>query len=393
MATTLDGKGMAVQEFSGPLRRRIESLLPGHASARNPVDLTFHTDMSNLVEDLPRMLLEADEVDGLLIHGIMGTGWTEIAHPLLSRLLDISMEDFSAMLNVDLDPLVGLARKSGKPVLASSFFGREDSALRAFHEAGIPCFDSPEKAAAAMAWLYRSHVIATRTPDAPQLPESPPDEALAVLGRIGAEGPDEFDAKALLRAYGISTCREKRVTDAQEAVAAAEAIGYPVAVKGCSPRVAHKSEAGLVHLNLADADQVAAACRAIDLALPGTPLLVCEMLSGDREVMAGITRPPGFGPCVVFGLGGIFTEVFHDVAVRLAPFGPVEAEAAIGSIRSRGILDAFRGRPAADTPALADLLVRLGHLACHFPEIREMDLNPILLCEGTPRVADALLVV
>lgn len=393
MATTLDSHGMTVPELSDPLRRRIESMLPGHASARNPVDLTFHTNMTHLVEDLPRMLLEADEIDGLLLHGIMGTGWAEIAHPLLGRLLDISKEDFSAMLDVNLDPLVDLARKSGKPLIASSFFGRGDSALRAFHEAGIPCFDSPEKAAAAMACLYRSHAIATRTPDAPALPESPPKEAVAVLERIGFEGPDEFDAKALLRAYGISTCREKRVAGPQEAVAAAEAIGYPVAVKGCSPRVAHKSEAGLVHLHLADADQVVEACRAIDGALPGAPVLVCEMLSGDREVMAGITRPPGFGPCVLFGLGGIFTEVFHDVAVRLAPFGPVEAEAAIGSIRFRGILEAFRGRPAADASALADLLVRLGHIACHFPEIREMDLNPILLCNGRPRVADALLVL
>ena len=393
MASTLDARGMTVPELSGPVRRQLEPLLPGFASSKNPVDLTFHTDMTPLVEDFPRILLNDEQIDGLLIHGIMDTGWAEMAYPLIRSQFDITREDFRAMITADLAPLIETARQSGKPVLVSSFFGCEDHALCTFQEAGVPCFDSPEKAAAAMADLYRNHCIQTRPMDG-ERPEMPvPETARGIMAGIGHHGADEFTAKALMRAYGIPTCNERLVHGMDEAVAAAADLGYPVAVKGCSPRVAHKSEQGLVHLNLADGDQVQDACRAIERALPGSPLLVCEMLCGDRELMAGMTRPEGFPPCILFGLGGIFTEAFRDASVRLAPFGPMEAHAMIQSVRSRELLSAFRGRPAADLEALADLLVRLGHLACHFPQIREIDLNPIILCNGHPRVADALLVM
>ncbi|MBI9082418.1 MAG: acetate--CoA ligase family protein [Desulfobacterales bacterium] len=393
MASTLDARGMTVPELPGPVRRRLEALLPGYASSKNPVDLTFHTDMTHLVEDFPRILLEADGIDGLLIHGIIDTGWAEMAYPLFRSLLDVTLEDFRAMLTVNLLPLIEMARQSGKPVLVSSFFGREDQALCTFQEAGIPCFDSPEKAAAAMADLYRNHCIRTRAVDGAVSEMPVPEAAREIMAGIGADGADEFTAKALIQAYGISTCNERRVHGMDAAVAAAADLGYPVAVKGCAPRIAHKSEHGLVHLNLADGDQVRDACRAIDRVIPGCPVLVCEMLRGDRELMAGMTRPDGFGPCILFGLGGIFTEAFRDVSVRLAPFGPIEASAMIRSIRSHRLLNDFRGRPAADMEILADLLVRLGNLACHFPQIREIDLNPIILCDGYPRVADALLVM
>lgn len=393
MASTLDARGMAVPELPGPVRSRLDRLLPGFASSKNPVDLTFHTDMTHLVEDFPRILLEAEEIDGLLIHGIIDTGWAENAYPLFRSLVDVTLEAFRAMLTANLTPLIGMARQSGKPVLVSSFFGREDQALCTFQEAGIPCFDSPEKAAGAMADLYRSHCIQTRTLDGP-LPEMPvPEAAREIMAGIGPGGADEFTAKSLMRAYGISTCNERRVRGMDAAVAAAADLGYPVAVKGCTPRVAHKSESGLVHLNLTDEEQVRKACLAIDRVFPGCPVLVCEMLCGDRELMAGMTRPEGFPPCILFGLGGIFTEVLQDVSVRLAPFGPVEADRMIHAIRSSGLLKDFRGRPAAHMAALADLLVRLGNLACHFPQIREIDLNPIILCDGYPRVADALMVV
>ena len=393
MATTLDQLDMAVPELSDKVRARLEDLLPGHASSRNPVDLTFHTDMTHLVEDFPRILLDADEIDGLIIHGIMDTGWADMAHPLFEAQFGMSLEDFRAMLNVNVGPLIEMAKQSGKPVLVSSFFGREDQALCALHDAGIPSFDSPEKAAVAMACLYRNHRIQTRSLDGPLPLPDLPGEASAIMDGIGPKGFDEFTAKALLRAAGIPTCQERLADSIDAAVVAAGDLGYPVAVKGCSPDVAHKSEHGLVHLNLTCRDAVQNACRAIHRVAPGCPLLVCEMLEGDRELMAGVTRPEGFPPCVLFGLGGVFTEALNDVAVRLTPLGPVEARAMIGSLRSRDLLGDFRGRKAVDMDAMVDLLVRLGQLAVALPRIREIDLNPILICDGQPRVVDALMVL
>ena len=393
MASTLDTRGLGVPEFSGPLREKIDALLPDQGSSRNPVDLTFHTDSDRLARDLPEILLASDEIDGLLIHGIVDTGWAERVHPMFNTQFDISLEDIHRMLEADLSSLVDMTARIGKPVMASTFFGRKDRALCRLQEAGIPTFDSPEKAAVAMACLYRSGRIRTRPRDVADSRPPVPEAAGEIMMRADAEGMDEFSAKAVLRAYGIDTCRERLTGSETEARAAAGELGYPVAVKGCDPTLTHKSEQGLVFLNLTDAEQVGEACRRIRSVQTDCPLLVCEMLGGDREVMAGMTRPPGFPPCVLFGLGGIYAEAMADAAVRLAPFDKSEALAMVNSLKASAILGPVRGREPVNTDALADLLVRLGHLALDFPRIQEIDLNPVIICNGIPRVADALFVL
>ncbi|HWR67436.1 MAG TPA: acetate--CoA ligase family protein, partial [Desulfomonilia bacterium] len=124
-----------------------------------------------------------------------------------------------------------------------------------------------------------------------------------------------------------------------------------------------------------------------------SPLLVSEMLVGDRELMAGMTRHPGFPPCVVFGLGGVFTEALDDISMRLAPLTRHDALEMMDGIASRLVLDDYRGMRRVDREALGDILMALGRLAIHFPQIREIDLNPIIVREGKPFVADALVVV
>ncbi len=391
MASGLDVAGLQVPELGPALQRQLQAHLPGHASVRNPVDLTFHTDMKMIAETLPRMLMEADEIDGLLIHGIMDTGWGDMVYPVIQKFLGVSREDLHNMFYADLGALVAMPAAHGKPLLISSFFGREDRALRTFHQYGIPTFDSPEKAAAAMAMLWRYAQIRKRP-----LPAPPPDElpagVAALVAAIG-EGVDEFEAKRILAAAGIATVREQRVETVEQAVAAAGEIGFPVAVKGCSAAVAHKTEAGLVHLGLADAAAVAAAARAVQARIPGVRLLVSEMVDARREVIAGVVRPPGFGPCVLFGLGGVMAEAMEDRAVRLAPLDANDALELMDALVGRKILGPWRGMPAVDRQRLADLLVRLGQLAVAFPRLREIDLNPILFADGRPKVADALFVV
>ena len=391
MASRLDAGGMEVPELSEALQEKIQGYLPGHASVRNPVDLTFHTDMTQIAETLPRILMEAEEIDGLLIHGIMDTGWAEMSFPVFEKFFGATLEDIRRMLNVDLDTLVRLPAALGKPLLISSFFGREDNALCTFQEHGIPTFDGPEKAAAAMTLLWRwARIQRSRRPLA--APGTLPAAATAQMAVLG-ETVDEFEAKQVLAACGIPTVNERRVETEDEAVAAARRIGFPVALKGCSADVLHKTEAGLVHLGLTGEDAVVTAARAVKERMPGARLLVSEMLDSRREVIAGVSRPPGFPPCVLFGMGGVMAEALEDRVVRLTPLDSGDALEMMDALRGRRVLGAWRGMPAVDREALADLLVRLGRLAASFPRLKEIDLNPILFVDGRPKVADALFVV
>lgn len=241
--------------------------------------------------------------------------------------------------------------------------------------------------------LFQQSLIRQRPFD----PERPigeaPDEAIRLMATTCEAGFDEYQAKHLLRIYGIPTTRESLAVNLEEAKTAARRIGYPVALKVCSPAIAHKTERGLVRLHLRNEDELAEAYRTIRQREPEAPLLVAEMLQGDRELMAGVTSHPGFPPCVVFGLGGILTEALHDVSLRLAPLVAQEAEDMMEGLRSRKLLGPYRGMNPVDRQPLKEILMALGRLALHFPQIREIDLNPIIVVDGRPVVADALIVL
>ena len=204
----------------------------------------------------------------------------------------------------------------------------------------------------------------------------------------------EADSKDLLRRYGVPVPSEAVAPDAAAAVAAAERIGYPVAVKLCGPGIAHKTERGLVRLGVADAAAVERA--AIDLLARATSedgdvgLLVSEMVSGNRELIAGVVRDPQFGPCVMLGVGGVLAEAVADVAFRLAPLTDVDAHELIDDLRSQALLGPLRGEPPIDRDRLAELLKGLGRLATEDPAIRSVDLNPLIVAAGVPIAVDAL---
>ncbi len=204
----------------------------------------------------------------------------------------------------------------------------------------------------------------------------------------------EADSKALLRRYGVPVPVEALTDDPTAAVAAADTIGYPVVVKLCGASIAHKTERGLVRLGLADADAVArAATELLARATPedgGVALLVGEMVSGIRELIAGVVRDPQFGPCVMLGVGGVLAEAVADVAFRLAPLTVVDAHDLIDDLRSQALLGPLRGEPAVDRAALAELLTGLGALVTEDPSIRAVDLNPLIVRDGVPIAVDAL---
>jgi acetyl-CoA synthetase (ADP-forming) len=204
----------------------------------------------------------------------------------------------------------------------------------------------------------------------------------------------EPESKALLTEYGVPCVPDRLVPTSEAAVAAATELGYPVAVKLAGDRIAHKTERGLVRLSLGGPDDVAAAAR--DLLAAARPedgeigLLVAPMLRATRELIAGLHDDPQFGRCVMVGIGGVLAEAIADVAFRLVPIDATDAREMLDDLRAGAVLGAMRGEPAVDRDAVAKVLVGLSRLSEERPDIVSVDVNPLLVVDGSPVAVDAL---
>ncbi len=206
----------------------------------------------------------------------------------------------------------------------------------------------------------------------------------------------EYQAKLVLAGYGICVTREKLAADRDAAVAAAREIGFPVVVKGSGANLMHKTESGVVFVNIADEQGIADAFETIAGRLGGNfkEVLIQEMVSGKRELVLGLHREPQFGPCVMLGLGGVLTELINDTAFRIAPFNETEAKDMAADLRSSEIFKAFRGEAAADMDKLAQSLCALGHIGMEQENIAEIDINPMIITpDGGLKAVDALVVL
>ena len=213
----------------------------------------------------------------------------------------------------------------------------------------------------------------------------------------GARTLSEDESKQLLAGYGVPFAPERTAADSDAAVAAADELGYPVVAKLNGEGIAHKTERGLVKLNLADADAVRQAAE--ELFTAATPddgdvtVLVAPFLKANRELIAGIHRDPQFGPTVMVGIGGILTEALADVSFRLAPFDRVDAEEMLDQLRTQALLGEVRGEPAVDREAVHDVLLALSTVATERDDVQSADLNPLLIVDGKPVAVDALVEV
>ena len=200
----------------------------------------------------------------------------------------------------------------------------------------------------------------------------------------------ESESRRIVENAGIPVSRWKIASNPDEALNAAKEIGFPGALKLNGSSIAHKTEHGFVKLNLkTESDILNAAKELLENEINDTNLIVTEMLSGSREVIAGVVRDPQFGPCVMFGFGGILTEAIADVEFRLAPITSYDARDLISSLRTTGLLKEFRGEKALNIDATIDLLIKLGELA-EDEQILSIDLNPLIIVDGSPVAADAL---
>jgi acetyl-CoA synthetase (ADP-forming) len=212
----------------------------------------------------------------------------------------------------------------------------------------------------------------------------------------GQKALSEYEAKKFLSEHGVIVTREELVKSVDEAKEAAERLGYPVVIKACGPDISHKTERSLVKVKIETPEALEKAYREIENNLKGDPydgMLIQEMVEGEREFVIGLIRDPQFGPCVMFGLGGIFTEVLKDTSFRVAPIEKYDALQMMEEIRAKDLLGPFRGKPPVNKDLLAQSLIAVGEIGMKYDHVREIDINPVIISGDRPVAVDALVVL
>ncbi|MBV9650726.1 MAG: acetate--CoA ligase family protein [Pseudonocardiales bacterium] len=366
LADLLADEGLAVPELSAALQDKLRPVLPKFASAANPVDIT--PVWRRFAELYPRVvdeLAHSGEVDAIV--------------PVLLQRAAVD-ETVAAGLR---DAVTRLRSAGvGIPVYVCWVAPRSARAnADLLQEAGVPCFEWPERTARAVGHAVRFGVASPR-PAAP-LPALPGPIA---SDDLPARHLDPDQGANLLRTVGIATVESITCTGASGAVAAAQRIGYPVVCKVVHPDLVHRSNAGGVRLNLNGPDAVRAAAQALLGLAEGACVQVQPQLVG-VEVAVGGLRDAQFGPIVMIGLGGIWIEVIGDVVFGLAPLAPDEAHRLIAGLRGHAVLTGARGREPVNLDALAATVSAVGNLLVARPEVVDLDLNPLL---ATSRAAVAV---
>jgi acetate---CoA ligase (ADP-forming) len=354
-ADACEADGLELPELHADTRAALAELLAAEASVANPVDMLGGATAATYGEALP--LLVADpQVDAAIVLFV----------PTVTASADdvaIAVESAAAQAEAEKPVLAVVMTASGIP-----------AALRQGHAAG---FAYPESAARALGraaaraeWLRRPH---GRTPELAGIDRG---AGARLVERALASREDAWlepgEARDLLQAYAVTLVDQRLVSRARDAVAVARGFGFPVVVKSAAAG-AHKTETGSVALDLADEESVLAAAERI-----GPPLLVQPMIRGGAELLAGLVQDPVFGPLVAFGPGGVLAELIGEAAFRIAPLTDIDAEELVTGGKAGRLVRGFRGAPASDADALADLVQRLARLGEDLPAVAELDLNPVL---------------
>lgn len=368
----LERTGLSLARFKNQTIQALEQYLPDAASAANPVDV-----LGDARSERYRFALEAvagdPDVDGLLV-----------------LLTPQAMTDIDETGKV----VAELAGTLDKPLLAC-FMGeaKVQGGIDILQESGVPNYPFPERAALAFKAMSDYRQIQARPqPDYTHF-EVDLEATRQVLDQVRSEGRvtiGDFEARKILQAYGLRIPQSEIAQTPDQAVQIARQIGYPVVLKIASPDILHKTDVGGVKVGLENQEQVRDAFELMvyraERYVPEAHIwgcLVQEMVPPEGlEVLVGMNRDPQFGPLVTFGLGGIYVETLKDVTFRVAPFSVQEATAMLSEIKANALLDGVRGQPAVDKEAIVNTLLRIGQLVQDFPEIVELDINPLVVFPG-----------
>jgi len=394
-ADNAEAHGLEVPVLSKETQEKIRPFLLKGMPAQNPIDYGGTAEENpHMITECCRICMETDEVDAIYITGFFG-GFKEIIAPHVETLEIQTAKD-----------LTGFVKSYKKPIILHTSFAHEPfESLRILKENGIPVFASSERTAFCLGAMAKAgeRILGGKDETSMVREGERNREAAGILSSLKKKGVQnllETEARAILQAYNISVPRADLVKSAEEAVQAADVMGYPVALKIVSRKIVHKSDVGGVKINVKSADDVRRAfeevvANALKVAAKDEieGLLVTPMAKTGQECIIGMTRNPQFGPVVMFGLGGIFVEVLKDVAFRVAPLSPSDAEEMIRQIQGYPLLQGVRGQAPKDTEAIKEILLGISRLAVENPEIQEMDLNPVIVHEKGASIVDARIIM
>lgn len=379
--------GLEVVSLTESTQQSLREFFPTFGAVRNPVDLTSQLFLdTKLSQKALRLVMQDPEID------------------VAGFFYNLEMPDPEASKKI-----IEVYKETDKPLIVFTWPTGQDYAIEAkknLIQAGIPVIEhipSGLWAISALAdWVNKAKEPFLYPQYKAGEEQNKSLEQFARFRQEKGRAMTEWRSKLILDAYKIPITREYLAETAEDAVRAAEEIGYPVVLKIMSPDLLHKTEVGGVVLNISGPDQVKKAFEQIvERAYKSNPaaviegILVQEMLGQGLEVFIGIKKDPVFGPAVAFGLGGIFVEVLKDTAIRIAPLREEDAREMITEIKGKALFEGVRGRPPVDVDALVDILMKVSRLAVELEEsIDEIDINPLLVYEKGAGViaADALIV-
>jgi acetate---CoA ligase (ADP-forming) len=386
---------MEVPVLSRKTQESIKPFLLEGMPAINPIDYGGTAEENpHMITKCVKICMEDDQIDGIQITGFFG-GFKEIIAPHVAELEEQTSRD-----------LVGLVKTYNKPLFVhTSFAGEPFKSIDILKTAGIPVFDSSDRTAMCMSALMnfainqkrfrRVHISHAETKEQPVVK--------AIFNQVFNEKRSnllETESRDLLSEYGIALPEALRVSNLDELKRVAGKIHYPVAMKVVCPDIIHKSDMGGVKLDLKDERALQTAFEEIVTnackwtrkeRIVGT--LVSPMVAKGQECIIGMIQDPQFGPVIMFGLGGIFVEVLKDVAFRVAPLSEEDIEEMITEIKGYRMLTGIRGEKPKDIEAIKIILSKLSEIAVDNPEIKEIDLNPVIVHTEGASIVDSRVIL
>lgn len=357
-------------EISAGTVKRLRKRLPPAAGFFNPVDVLGDAGADRY----------ADALGAVLDDGGVGGALVILTPQAMTEVEKTAKE------------IARLASASDKPVLASFMGGASiTKGVSILEKAGVPVYGYPEEGVGAFESLVRYRAVLDR-PE-PEYPRFEVDraraaQALAAARDAGRKELSESQAREVVSAYGFRMPKSRLALTSEEAVEAADDMGYPVALKLSSPDILHKTDVGGVRLGLASSEEAASAFLEITSnarrLMPGALIRGCivqEMVPSGREVILGMSKDPQFGPLIMFGMGGIYVEAMKDVSFRVSPVSEAEAGRMLEEVKAFTLLRGVRGERASDIAAIKEGVLRLSQLVEDFPVIVEMDINPLIVLD------------
>ena len=371
--------GLTIPPLSEKAKSELKLTMLEAASINNPLDVVATAGASHFKSAIEVMMSE-EQIGGIYL--------TFVTPPFVD-CVSVAKE------------IAEISKKQIKPIVCNYITDKQNwgETSKILNEGGIPCFDYPETAAKALSALARYNTIRSKKKGTVKtFQDIDKNKAQAIFNSVKEQHKEVLTAKdvyEILEAYKIPTAKWSIAKTIDEAVSEAEKIGYPLVIKADSEKIIHKSDVGGVAVNIKNSEEVRSVIQKMqaNLQQPDLKFFIQEFLAESRELIIGVKEEEGLGHLIMFGMGGIMVEVYKDVIFKIAPVTDTEANEMLANIKSSVLLNDFRGKKGINKEKVIEILQRISSLVNDFPEIKELDLNPIFANEKRACVVDARIIM